>query len=68
MPAVEIYTDEDDAQPLMVAEFDFLPRMGEYLALDVDDELIQFDVAEVWHRQDDDGRFSACVRVETSDT
>lgn len=65
MSSVEVFTDEDEAEAWFVADFDFLPRKGEYLTLDVDDELLQYEVVEVWHRQgDEEGTFSACIRVE----
>ncbi len=67
MALIEIFTDEDDTQPQLEADFLFLPRMGEYLAIEIDGEVLQLDVVEVWHRQEEGGSFRACIRVETSE-
>ncbi len=67
MALIEIFTDEDDTQPQLEADFFFLPRIGEYLALEIDGEVLQLDVVEVWHRQEEDGSFRACIRVETGE-
>jgi hypothetical protein len=53
---------------LFVAEFDFLPRVGEYVAREAEGYFQHYDVLEVWHRLDGDaGTYRACIRVELDD-
>ena len=69
MPIVEAFADKDVVEPLFTAEFDFLPRLGEYLARDTEQGyFVHFNVVEVWHRHDvEAGAFRACVRLEVND-
>ncbi len=68
MPLVDVFADDDETDALFVADFEFLPRKGEFISIDVDDDFLQLEVVEVWHRQDDgDGGFRACIRVETNE-
>jgi hypothetical protein len=69
MPIVEAFADKDALQPLFTAEFEFLPRKGEYLARDTEPGYFVFyNVVEVWHRQDAEGGvFRACIGVELDD-
>lgn len=69
MPIVEAYSDKDAVEPLFTADFDFLPRTGEYLARDTEPGyFVYFNVVEVWHRQNvQGGAFRACIRLEVND-
>lgn len=69
MPAVEAFDRKDALEPLFTADFDFLPRIGEYLSIDTTPGYFKyFNVVEVWHRQDTEGGvFRACIRVEETD-
>lgn len=68
MPLVEVFEGNEATQPLFVAEFGFLPRLGEYLARDAGGFFQHYNVVEVWHRQDtENGAFRACVRVTLDD-
>lgn len=68
MALVEVFADEEAIDPLFVAEFDFLPRVGEHLARDTDGYFQYFNVIKIWHRQDTaDGAFRACVLVTLDD-
>lgn len=68
MALVEVFEGEDATQPLFVAEFTFLPRVGEYLARDAGGFFQHYNIVEVWHRQDSTNEtFRACVRVTLDD-
>lgn len=69
MPIVEAFDHEDALKPLIVAEFEFLPRIGEYLSIDTPPGYFKYyNVVEVWHRQDSEaGVFRACMRIEQVD-
>ncbi|WP_416462606.1 hypothetical protein [Sphingomonas sp. VDB2] len=69
MPIVEAFDDRDALEPLFTADFDFLPRIGEYLARDTQPGyFVYYNVVEIWHRQDiDGGVFRACIRLELDD-
>ena len=69
MPIVEAFADRDALEPLFTAEFDFLPRIGEYLARDTPPGYFEhYNVVEIWHRQDiEGGAFRACIRLELND-
>jgi hypothetical protein len=67
MPQVEVFEGEQEA-PTFTAEFEFLPRVGEYLSKLTDDYFEYYNVVEVWHRQDTAAeRFKACLRVQRDD-
>jgi hypothetical protein len=69
MPTVEAFDHEDDSKPLFTAEFEFLPRIGEYLSIDTPPGYFRyFKVVEIWHRQDTEGGvFQACISIEEKD-
>ena len=69
MAVVEAFTNRDAVEPLFTAEFDFLPRIGEYLARDTaPGYFVHYNIVEIWHRQDTEGGpFRACIRVEVND-
>ena len=67
MAWVEVFEREDATQPLFVAEFDFLPRVGEHLARDAGGFFQYYNIVEVWHREDTNGTFRACARVTLDD-
>jgi hypothetical protein len=69
MPTVEAFDHADALKPLFTAEFEFLPRVGEYLSIDTPPGYFKYyNVVEVWHRQDTAGGvFQACIRVEETD-
>lgn len=69
MPTVEAFGHEDAFEPLFTAEFEFLPRVGEYLSIDTPPGYFKYyNVVEVWHRQDTGGGvFRACPRIEEND-
>ncbi len=69
MPLVEAFDHEDAPKPLFQAEFEFLPRIGEYLSIDTPPGYFKYyNVVEVWHRQDKvGGAFRACIRLEETD-
>ena len=69
MPIVEAFNDREAVEPLFTAEFDFLPRIGDYLARSTPPGYSKhYNVVEVWHRQDSEaGAFRACIRLELDD-
>lgn len=69
MPTVEAFDHEDASEPLFVAEFEFLPRIGEYLSIDTQPGYFKYyHVVEVWHRQDTQGGpFRACMLLNERD-
>ena len=69
MPTVEVILDSEDTDdPLFVAEFAFLPRVGEHIARDTQGYFDYYDVVKVWHRQvGADGTMTACVAVKIND-
>ncbi|KUR76059.1 hypothetical protein [Novosphingobium sp. FSW06-99] len=69
MPMVEAFDHEDALEPLFTAEFEFLPRIGEYLSIDTAPGYFKYyNVVEIWHRQDTvDGAFRACIRLQEVD-
>ncbi len=69
MPIVEAFDSKDALEPLFMAEFEFLPRIGEYLARDTPlGYFVHYNVVEIWHRQDTEGGvFRACIRLEVND-
>jgi hypothetical protein len=68
MPRIEVFEGEPAAAPILTAEFNFLPRVGEYLSRNVDGYFAYYNVVEVWHREDSGtGQFVACVRVQRED-
>lgn len=68
MPIAEVIAEKDAVEPLFTADFDFLSRVGEYLARDTEGYFVYYNVVEVWHRQDNEaGAFRACIRVEQDD-
>jgi hypothetical protein len=69
MPTVEAFDHEDALEPLFTAEFEFLPRVGEYLSIDTPPGYFKYyNVVEVWHRRDTEGGlFRACIRIEEND-
>ena len=69
MPTVEAFDDEDALKPLFTAEFEFLPRIGEYLSIDTPPGYFKYySIVEVWHRQNTKGSiFTACIRIEYTD-
>lgn len=68
MPIVEAFDSKDAAIPLFTAEFDFLPRVGDYLSRNTEGYFKYYNVVEVWNRQDSEtDAFRACIRVELND-
>ena len=68
MALVEVIEGEDATQPLFVAEFDFLPRVGEHLARDTEGFFQYYNIIKIWHRQDaENGTFRACLLVKLDD-
>ena len=69
MPTVEAFDHEDASKALFEAEFEFLPRVGEYLSIDTSAGYFKYyNVVEVWHRQDKEGGvFQACIRILETD-
>ncbi len=72
MPSVEVFDGKEAIQPLFVGEFDFMPRVGEYVSRiigeDVGGYFAYYHVVEAWHRQDGEGtQFRACILVKADD-
>jgi hypothetical protein len=68
MALVEVFEDEDLEKLLFVAEFDFLPRVGEHLARDTEGYFEYYNIVKIWHRQDTaEGTFRACLLVTLDD-
>ncbi|KEZ12123.1 hypothetical protein CP98_05172 [Sphingobium yanoikuyae] len=69
MALIEVHEGEDSMEPLFLAEFDFLPRVGEHLARDTSDGyFVYYNIIKIWHRQDTaDGTFRACMLVTLDD-
>lgn len=69
MPIVEAFDHRDALEPLFTAEFEFLPRIGEYLARDTPPGyFVHYNVVEILHRQGAEGGvFRACIRLELND-
>ena len=67
MPMVEIF-EGDENTPSFTAEFEFLPRVGEYLSRNSGGYFTYLNVVEVWHRQESGtGQFKPCLRVRPDD-
>jgi|GEM_PF-683783 len=66
MPIAEVFDHEDALEPLFTAEFEFLPRIGEYLSIDTPPgQFKYYHVVEIRHRQaTTGGAFRACIRLE----
>ena len=64
---VEVFSNDHDDVARWILEFESVPRVGEYLALDSGDFLSHYDVIEVWYRQDGAGPMRACIRVRLDD-
>lgn len=68
MALIEVYLGEDAIKPIFVAEFDFLPQVGQHLARDVDGFFEYYDIVRIWHRQDTPtGSFRTCASVMLDD-
>lgn len=69
MPMVEAFDHKDATNPLFETEFEFLPRIGEYLSIDTPPGYFKYyKVVESWHRQDtENGPFRVCMRLEEFD-
>jgi hypothetical protein len=68
MALIEVYEGEHADSLLFEAEFDFLPRIGEYLARDAGDYFKHYKIVEIWHRQDvENGKFRASMQVMLDD-
>ncbi len=68
MPIVEAYADKDALEPLFIANFDFLPRIGETISRDTEGYFDYYTVVEIWHRlMGDAGAARACIRLEIDD-
>jgi len=68
MALVDVLEGEDLEKLLFVADFDFLPRVGEHLARDTGDYFEYYNIVKIWHRQDTaDGTFRACLLVTIDD-
>lgn len=68
MPLVEVYAGDEELKPLLVAPFDFLPRVGETLSIEAGGYFDYYKVADVWHRQNGvGGAFCACLRATLDD-
>lgn len=68
MALVEVLEGEGLETLLFVAEFDFLPRVGEHLARDTDGYFQYYHVVKIWHRQDSaNSAFRACLLVTRDD-
>ena len=67
MPIVEVF-ENDEMRALFEGDFQFLPRIGEYISKDTNGYFSYYKVVEVWHREEGEtGVFRACVRVEIDD-
>lgn len=67
MVMVEVFIGEEET-PTFTADFEFLPRIGEYLSRDIDGYFTYLNVTEIWHRQDGGtGKFTPRLRVERDD-
>ena len=64
---VEVFNSEDANASEWTLEFDAVPRVGEYLALDAGGYFRHYDVIEVWSRQDASGPMRACIQVRLND-
>lgn len=68
MALVEVYAVDEEIKPLLIAPFDFLPRIGETLSMEAGGYFEYYKVVEVWHRQNGvGGIFQTCLRVELDD-
>jgi len=67
MPMVEVFEGDGDT-PSFSAQFEVLPRAGEYLSRDVGGYFTYLNVVEVWHLQETGtAQFKPCVRVRADD-
>ena len=64
---VEIFTGDRGDDLLLEADFDFLPRIGEYLSLDAGGYFAYYHVNSIWHRQEPNGEFRTCLSVVLKD-
>ncbi len=68
MPLVEVYIGENEHKPDFVGDFDFLPRIGEYVSRERNDYFIYYKVKEVWYRsKGETDAYHTCLRVEPDD-
>ena len=68
MALVEVFEGEDLEKLLFVAEFDFLPCVGEHLARDTEGYFLYYNIIKIWHRQDAaESGFQACLLVTLDD-
>lgn len=65
MVSVELWNSQDIV--FRVAELPFMPRVGEYLAIEVDGYFTYHTVAEVWVRIPEGKPSVACVRTKVDD-
>jgi len=68
MPTVEVYMVDNENEPAFVAQFDFLPRAGEYISRDRNDYFTYYRVNEVWFRSTGKtDTYQACLSVKIED-
>lgn len=68
MAQVEVFDEEDAQEPVFVSEFSFLPRIGEYLSIEVEGVSSAYVVTRVWFRHDEESAaFQPCLQVELED-
>ena len=68
MPLVEIYIGENEREPDFIGDFDFLPRIGEYISREREDYSKYFQVKEVWYRsKGETDAYQTCLSVELDD-
>ncbi|MFM5884383.1 MAG: hypothetical protein ACKOQ3_03450 [Novosphingobium sp.] len=68
MASVEFYIGKNELEPDFVGDFEFLPRVGEYISRDRDGYFKYFQVKEIWFRsKGETDTYQTCVRVELDD-
>jgi hypothetical protein len=68
MPLVHVYIGENDHEPEFVGDFDFLPRIGEYISRARDGYFKYYRIKEVWHRsKGETDNYETCLSVELED-
>ena len=68
MALVEIFIGENELKPDFVGDFDFLPRIGEYISRERDGYFKYFHVREIWFRsKGETDAYQTCVRVDLDD-
>ncbi len=63
--SVELLDDKENV--IRKEDLPYVPRIGEYISIQIDGMFIYYNVVEVWIRKSEGELAQACVRVEIDD-